>query len=401
MSLASALELRARCDYRGALAALAAADDPESLVERSELHEAFGDYAAARTDAERAGSAARRAGVTRAEGDPQGALRLLEGAVGDDATVERATSLEALAQLDEAEALYSSVATDNPRLRHAVLAGLGGISRSRGDYEAAERKLREAIAFAEEKFGPESIETAYTLNGLGMVFKYSGRFDDALPLYLRALDILERAVGEAPSVATIYHNLGGAEHARRNFAAAEPYARRSVELRRALLGPDDPAVAEDEAAWAPILHALGRDDEAEQLLRRALPRLEQAYGAGHPEVAGAWNNLASVLQATGDLAGAEAAYRRALELKVRALGAGHPAVAITLNNLGVNARRRGQPDEAREHYRRALEILEPSVEPDHPNLLLARRNLAKLEGEDGGRDRRLVDGQAEKGGSDG
>jgi len=191
-----------------------------------------------------------------------------------------------------------------------------------------------------------------------------------------ALALLVRGFGDDhPDIATLEHNLGGLEHARRDFAAAEPHARASVELRRRLLGPDHVSTAEDEAALAPILHALGRDEEAEALLRHALEILERELGPDHPEVAGAWNNLGSTLadpDASGD------AYRRALAVKERSLGPEHPSVAITLNNLAVNAKRRGALDEAEALYRRSLEILEGRVDPDHPNLALTRRNLDGL-----------------------
>jgi tetratricopeptide (TPR) repeat protein len=134
------------------------------------------------------------------------------------------------------------------------------------------------------------------------------------------------------------------------------------------------ATAEDEAAWAPILHALGRDDEARELLRHAIPILERELGPDHPEVAGAWHNLGAALPVDE----APAAYHRALAAKERTLGPVHPSVALTLNNLAVNARRRGDLAEAEALYRRAVGILEDTVEPTHPNLELARRNLDRV-----------------------
>ncbi|MEA2245451.1 MAG: hypothetical protein QOD24_5007, partial [Solirubrobacteraceae bacterium] len=219
MTLGRALELRARCDYRGALAALADAEDALSLIERSRLHEDVGDYEAARLDAERAvaiaqgtpvlGSAlARIAGVARAQRRPREAERVLRDVPGDEPLVERAAALEELARLDEAENLLRSAVSDDPRVLLAMRMGFGGVARSRGHYDEAERELRAAIAHAETSFGSCSLETAAALNALGMVFKYSGRFDEGVELYERALSILQRAVGEEhPDVASIYHNL--------------------------------------------------------------------------------------------------------------------------------------------------------------------------------------------------
>lgn len=368
MSLEAARELRSRCDYRGALAALADANDRDALVERSWLNEACGDYASARADADRSGDPVRRAGVALAERQPAEALALVAELV----CVERGNALEELARLDEAEAVYHSLPDDDP----LAVVGRGSVLRSRGEYVAAEAELLQGVALAESRFGEWSLELATALNALGMTYKYWGRFDDGRAVYERALAILVRAFGDDhPDLATLHHNLGGLEHARRAFEAAEPHARRSVELRRQWQGPEHVSTAEDEAAWAPILHALGRDDEAEALLRHAIVVLERELGPDHPEVAGAWNNLGSAL---ADDEAAVAAYRHALAAKERSLGPDHPSVAITLNNIAVKERRRGDLEEAERLYRRALEILESRVEPDHPNLLLTQRNLERL-----------------------
>lgn len=368
VSLVEAIALRAACNYRGALAALADAKEPAELVARSRLHEDFGNYPAARADAERAGDRIRLAGVALAEGEAQEALALTEGVV----CVERGATYETLARFDEADELYRALPQDDPLVR----LGIGGVLRARGEYARAEEVLLEALPLAEGRFGAWSIETGFALNALGMTYKYWGRFDEARDVYERALAILVRGFSEEHvDVATIHHNLGGLEHARRDFEAAEPHARMSVELRRQLLGPEHVATAEDEAAWAPILHALGRDDEAEALLRHAIGVLERVLGPEHPEVAGAWNNLGSTLS---NLDEAAEAYQHALAAKERVLGPDHPSLAITLNNLGVNARRRGELGEAEVIYLRALAILEDRVEPDHPNLLLTRRNLERL-----------------------
>ena len=56
---------------------------------------------------------------------------------------------------------------------------------------------------------------------------------------------------------------------------AEPFARRSVEIRERTVGPDHLLTALDRAALAPILDALGLRDEAEALLASALPQIER------------------------------------------------------------------------------------------------------------------------------
>ena len=136
------------------------------------------------------------------------------------------------------------------------------------------------------------------LNNLAVCYKYMARYLDAGPLYQRALSITERALGpDHPDVAIIYHNLGGLEHAARNWSRGEPFARKSVRIRTRALGPHHPDVAADLTALAALLDQQKKYVEAERLYRRALAIVERAYGPESHAVAVNLNNLAAVRHA--------------------------------------------------------------------------------------------------------
>src|SRR5206468_2744879 len=131
-------------------------------------------------------------------------------------------------------------------------------------------------------------------------------------------------------LAALYHNLGGLEHERGRFARGEPFARKSVLLRRRALGPRHPDVAADLAALAALLDAQRKDQEAGKLYRRArsifshdspssssktLGRGGGSDGQPDYEVAVISNNLAAIKQRQGKTADAEQLYRKALALK--------------------------------------------------------------------------------------
>src|SRR6185503_12076061 len=80
------------------------------------------------------------------------------------------------------------------------------------------------------------------------------------------------------SVAVIHHNLGGLFHARGDFAAGEPHARKAWELRRAAFGDEHPDTVADGAALAGVLDGLGRYAESEPHYRRALAVFGRLYG---------------------------------------------------------------------------------------------------------------------------
>src|SRR5207302_1865868 len=112
------------------------------------------------------------------------------------------------------------------------------------------------------------------LCGLGTVYKDAGRYDEAEALYRRALTI---ARPDGVAAASLWHNLAGLDHARGQYAAGEPAARRSVALRTAAVGPQHPSVAADQAALASLLAGQGKYAEAEALYREALSVFEHVY----------------------------------------------------------------------------------------------------------------------------
>jgi tetratricopeptide (TPR) repeat protein len=187
-------------------------------------------------------------------------------------------------------------------------------------------------------------------------------------VYHRALSLVLATRGEdSVETATLYHNLGGLEHARGRYALGEPHARRGLAIREKLLGPDHQAVAADAAALAAIL-----DGQASATRRR----FGRVYGSDHYEVAVNLNNLAALRQAGGDAREAEELYRRALALKEKLRGANHPDVAVTANNLAVLYKHQGRYADAERLYRRALTIFECSFGVSHPKAIACRENLA-------------------------
>jgi len=263
------------------------------------------------------------------------------------------------------------------RLTHA-LADLGDLLQQKGRYRDAEPLLLDAIAVAEEAFGPDHLEVATPLNNLAVCYKYLARYLDAGPLYQRALMITERALGsDHPQVATIYHNLGGLEHAARNWTRGEPFARKSVRIRTRALGANHPDVAADLTALAALLDQQKKYVEAERLYRRALAIVERVHGSDSHAVAVNLNNLAAVRHARGAVNDAERMYRRALDIETTVLGARHPKVGFSLNNLAVLLKSK-EPEEAAALFRRALDIFRSALGAEHPNVGVCLENYSSV-----------------------
>jgi len=72
----------------------------------------------------------------------------------------------------------------------------------------------------------------------------AGKYDEALSLAERALEIGEKALGsEHPTVATSLNNLAALYHAKGDYTKAEPLYQRALGIWEQALGPMHPQVA--------------------------------------------------------------------------------------------------------------------------------------------------------------
>ncbi len=256
-----------------------------------------------------------------------------------------------------------------------LLARAKGLRATRelraGRYESAGLLYEDALGLEPRDARIE----CHLWNGLGMTRKYQARFSESARAYLHAMRHARREPSLPPSDwASLYHNLGGLEHARGRYRRAEVFSRRSVLLREKALGAEHPEVARDLAAHAAILDGLARHEEAESTHRRAIAIFERRRDA--LEAAYARANLAASLHAQRKSTEAERVLRQALEVQRRRLGPSHPDVGLGLYNLAVIELSRERRDEARSAATEALSILERGLGVAHPASRACRELLS-------------------------
>jgi Tetratricopeptide repeat/Domain of unknown function (DUF4062) len=78
----------------------------------------------------------------------------------------------------------------------AGLTNLAGVYQAQGKFESAEGSYKEALELRENVLGPDHPEVAQSLNALAELYKVTRRFDEAEPLFLRALKIQGLTVGQ-------------------------------------------------------------------------------------------------------------------------------------------------------------------------------------------------------------
>jgi tetratricopeptide (TPR) repeat protein len=220
-------------------------------------------------------------------------------------------------------------------------------------------------------------DTASGLNNIGYIYYAMGRYIDAEPLFVRALDIREKQLGsDHPSTASTLYNLARLYEQMGKYRQSEPLYVRSLTIREQQLGADHPDTASSLNNLAGLYRQMGRYDEAEPLYLRSLSICERKLGANHRDTASCLNNVANFYRIKGKYSEAEGLYLRSLTIREQQLGADHPDTAQSLNNLAGLYQWMDRDKEAEPLYLRSLDIWERQLGADHIDTATSIHNLA-------------------------
>jgi tetratricopeptide (TPR) repeat protein len=98
-------------------------------------------------------------------------------------------------------------------------------------YTKAIPVAEKALSLAEKQYGPESPETALSLNNLGMLYKHKKMYSKAEPLYKRSLAISEKIVGsKSPDLTVALNNLAMLYAEMGKWSEARHYSIRAMSI---------------------------------------------------------------------------------------------------------------------------------------------------------------------------
>ncbi|MFZ1028611.1 MAG: tetratricopeptide repeat-containing protein, partial [Limnoraphis robusta] len=213
----------------------------------------------------------------------------------------------------------------------------------------------------------DELEEAKRLHQQVVQLYQQGKYNEAIPIAVRVLEIRERLLGENhPDVATSLNNLAELYRDQGRYNEAEPLYQRSLAISEKALGENHPHVATTLNNLALLYSDQGRYSEAEPLYQRSLAIRQKALGTEHPDFADSLNNLAELYRSQGRYSEAEPLYQRSLAIYEKALSTEHPSVATSLNNLASFYLSQGDTTQAINFLSRGLDVQEQNL-----NVLLA------------------------------
>lgn len=251
----------------------------------------------------------------------------------------------------------------------AYRKGLG--AEKRVDRRAAAMHFARAMALEPDNAG--------YLSAAARMAARRERYDEAMALYGRNLEVSENALGpEHPEVAAVLVNLAFVYRCQENFDLAEPLCRRAIAIREKAFGIGHELVDEALDDLAGLHNLMNRPEAAETLYKHHLEAREKAFGPDHPCVAATLGGLAEHLWWADKFEKIEPLYRRAIEIRAKAFGIGHEDVADTVIWLGMAYERMGRPEAEEALYKQHIEAKEKAFGRDHPGVAPMLNILARM-----------------------
>jgi tetratricopeptide (TPR) repeat protein len=249
--------------------------------------------------------------------------------------------------------------------------------RERAQYEQAEPLYHRALQVREQEIEAAPSALIAVLDGLALLSREQGKYQQAEHYYQRALHLQEQTA-DRPGEAHLLCGLACLLCRQGRYAQAESCHRQALQMREHLLGPEHPLVAHSLDGLAALFVSQGKYEQAEPLYRRALQIQECVLGPEHPDLATSLHGLAILFQEQGKYRQAESLFQRTVQIWEQALSRTHPRVAAPLSRLALLYAEQGRDEQAELFYQRALQIQEQALGLQHPDVAVSLNGLAKL-----------------------
>jgi len=253
----------------------------------------------------------------------------------------------------------------------------GNFLRLTSRYEEAYTWLERAWELRKQLLGLDHLETARSLNDMGVVQAERAQLDEGLAQIKAALAIREKYAPIHVDTAESYNNIGHILQNLSQLVDAREYLEKALAIYEAL--PESTLWEKAQVLNnLSVVHLkLGDLERARSILVRARDNLNQSLNTENTLVAHVVINLGTIAWATGDMTMAKQYFEEGVSIVHGSMGEWHPLTATVYNNLGVALRETGDFEAAQVFIDKAIAIFQ-ELEPGSTNQANALRNLGLL-----------------------
>lgn len=145
-----------------------------------------------------------------------------------------------------------------------------------GKYDSALPIAQRVLELREKALGGDDMRVAYALANLGNIYARKANYKEAEPLFTRALDVAEkRAAAESDFAADLHVQLGLMRVDMGKYKESEPYLQRALDIKEKLHGAEDARLVPALLNLADVNFLRTQPERAHAFLGRALSILKR------------------------------------------------------------------------------------------------------------------------------
>ncbi|MCP3097867.1 tetratricopeptide repeat protein [Myxococcus sp. K15C18031901] len=294
---------------------------------------------------------------------------------------------ESLSRHEEAEKLvqHARAAVERlgrerfPDITETMHLRIASLRDQQGRLDEAEQEARQGLEFSRRRNAPDSLRTASLLHEFGRIRFVQRRFQEALEFHLQALEIRKRLLGpDNPSLMASYERVASAYSELGLREESTNALRTALAIQDAASAPETTPLATVLMSLAIDLRTQGRLEEARPLLERARAIFERARGPNHVTVVQVLTEQAILHGEAGDHVKTIDLTTEALERIQRAMGPSTPRANHPLTIRAYAYLYSGRYAEARGDLLDALKRLETAHGPGTASLVQVLLPLAEV-----------------------
>ena len=272
-----------------------------------------------------------------------------------------------------------NVTTIGDSLKARILNLSGIVYRHSGKHNQAKAFHEEALVIQKQIFGEEHAHVATSYGNLGNVYESIGEYNQAKEHHEKALMIEKKIFGEEHAhVARSYGNLGNVYESIGEYNQAKGHHEKALMLGKKIFGEEHAAVATSYGNLGNVYQRIGEYNQAKEHHEKALMIKKKIFGEEHAAVATSYGNLGNVYESIGEYNQAKGHHEKALIIKKKIFGEEHAAVATSYCNLGNVYESIGEYNQAKEHHEKALMIRKKIFGEEHAHVATSYGNLGNV-----------------------
>lgn len=281
------------------------------------------------------------------------------------------------------ESLARGLVGESPVARAELQLSLAVLKLKRGETEAAEAGVREALATMEQQLGSQDRRVAGAYNELAGVLDVRGAFSESAAALRSAIEIDTNVLGAAhPTTLAVRRNLFVTLQRQGDYENAEVEIRAVIAARQEVFGPEHVQVARARADLARVLDQTGRSALAEVEQRAALRTLEAHHGEDAPLLATQYESLGVILVKQRRRAEAIPLLIKGVAAMELYVAQTHPQLAQMRANLAQQLLLAGRSEDARVLAEKAWEAVKDTDVQPRVSGIAAYMLASTLYGED-------------------